>query len=74
MGIPLVINSTIINSLAIISSNILGKASSPNLINSASVPNLIDDILDSPITLRPKILDLLISANKFNTRLSDILK
>ena len=74
MGIPLVINPTTINSLAIIPSNILGKASSPNLIDSASVPNLIDGVLDSPITLRPEVLDLLVSANKLNTRLSDTLK
>ena len=74
MGIPLAINPTIINSLVIILSNILGKASFSNLINSASVPNLMNNILNLFITLRPKVLDLLVFANKLNTRLSNTLK
>ena len=74
IGIPPATNPTTINSLAIVPSNILDKASSPNLTNSASVPNLIDDILDSPMTLRPEVLDLLVFADKLNTRLSNTLE
>ena len=74
MGIPPATNPTTMNSLAIVPSDVLGKASSPNLMDGASVPNLMDGVSDSPMTLRPKVLDLLVSADELDTGLSDTLK
>ena len=73
-GIPPATNPTAVNSLAIVPSDVSGKASSPNLTDGASVPNLTDGVSDSPMTLRPEVPDLPVSADELDTGLSDTLE